>query len=220
MLEWVREEVLKEYKNLAHNRRLQGGDRTVHQAGEGSDGEAVMDPAGAEGGKGLDGDIDEEEAAESAVCAFVANNRQKGTNQGSWKPVQQGWKKRGKKKPRRVGNPPLSLGSFIRAHAQGCFFCYERSSSFEHDHRTCPINKADTEAYKKSHETRKRTSANIREAKVEVCKDELPKRMMVGSKLAKEIQVIKRACKPKPDKDNNEDKDKKGKSRGGRKETQ
>ena len=100
----------------------------------------------------------------------------------------------------------------IRHCPQGCFFCYERSSSFEHDHQTCPINKADTEAYKKSHGTRKRTSANIGEAKVEVSKDELPKQMMVGTKLVKEIQVIKRECKPKPDKDNNEDKNKKGKS--------
>ena len=118
VLELVREEVLKEYKNLAHNRRLQGGDRSVHQVGEGSDGEAVMDPAGADGGKGLEDDIGEEEPAESAVCAFVATNGHKRTNQESWKPLQQGWKKREKKEPRRVGNPPLSSGLLLLLRAE------------------------------------------------------------------------------------------------------
>ena len=45
LLEWVGEEVLKEYKNLGHNRGLQGGGRGVPQVGVGSDWEAVMDPA-------------------------------------------------------------------------------------------------------------------------------------------------------------------------------
>ena len=50
-LEWVGEEVLKEDRNLAHNRGLHGGDRSVHQVGAGSDGKAVMDLAGAKGGE-------------------------------------------------------------------------------------------------------------------------------------------------------------------------
>ena len=106
-----------------------------------------------------------------------------------------------------MGDPPLSFGEFIRAHPQGCFVCYGRSSPFQHDHRTCPIHVADTEACKEVHRTKKRTSANIREAKVEVSKDELSKLMMVGTEIAKEIQEIKRAWGPKPDKD----KHKKGK---------
>ena len=123
VLEWVGEEALKEYKNLAHNRGLQVGDRSVRQVGAGSDGEAVMDPAGAEGGEGLDADDDEDEPAETAVCALVANNLNKGGNRGSWKPLQQGCKKREKKEPRQVGDPPLPFGEFIRAHPQGCFVC-------------------------------------------------------------------------------------------------
>ena len=43
VLEWVREEVLKEYKNGAHNRGLQVGDQSVRQVGAGSDGEGVME---------------------------------------------------------------------------------------------------------------------------------------------------------------------------------
>ena len=49
------------------------------------------------------------------------------------------------------------------------------------------MHKADTEAYKKAHGTKRRTSANIREAKEEVSKDELSKLMFVGTELAKEI---------------------------------
>ena len=58
-----------------------------------SDREAVMDEAGAEGGN-------EDKPAETAVRAFVANNLHNGSNWGSWKPLEQGWKKRAKKEPR------------------------------------------------------------------------------------------------------------------------
>ena len=90
VLEWVREEVLKEYKNLAHYRDLQEGNRSVHKVGAASDGKAVMDAAGAEGGEGVDDDDDEDEPAEPAVCAFVADNLHKRSKQGRLKPLQQG----------------------------------------------------------------------------------------------------------------------------------
>ena len=148
--EWVGEEVLREYKNLAHNRGLQAGDRSVRQVGARSDGEAVMNPAGAEGGEGLNDNDDGNEHADTAVCAFLANNLHKGSNRGSWKSLQQGWKKREKKEPQRVGDPPLSFGELIRAHPQGCFISYGQSSPFQHNHRNCPIHKVNTEAYKKA----------------------------------------------------------------------
>ena len=53
--------------------------------------------------------------------------------------------------------------------------CYGRNKGFNHDHRTCPIHKADTEAYKKVHGSKKRAPAGIRDTKVEVDKDELSK---------------------------------------------
>ena len=160
-----------------------------------------------------------------AVCAFVAHHLNAGSNQGSWKPLRQGWKKKEKKDPRRIGNPPLSFAEFIRAHPQGCFVCYGRNKGFNHDHRTCPIHQADTEAYKKAHGSKKRAFAGIRETKVEVDKDDLSKLMSVGTELAKEIQEIKRNWVPRSDNknkenkenDKNKDKDKKGR-RGGRKQ--
>ena len=152
VLDWVGEEVLKEYRSLQHTRGLKAGDRYVNYVGEGSGGESAMDPARADGNEALDDDDDDDEPAETAVCAFLANNLNAGSNRGNWKPLQKGWKKKEKKEPRRIGNPPLSFGKFIRAHPQGFFVCYGRNKGFNHDQRTCPIHKADTEAYKKVHE--------------------------------------------------------------------
>ena len=225
ILEWVGEEVLKEYRNLHHTRGLRPGDRDVNYVGDRPGGEAAMDPAGADGDETLVDDDDDDEPAEVAVCAFVANNLSAGNNRRSWKPLQPGWKKKEKRDPRRVGDPPLSFGEFIRAHPQGCFMCYGRKKGFNYDHRTCPTHKADTGACKKAHGSKKRAPAGIREAKVEVDKDELAKLMSsVGTELAKEIQEIKRNWVPRSDNkdeennqnDQNKDKDKKGK-KGGRK---
>ena len=220
VLEWVGEEVLKEYRNLHHTRGLKAGDRDVNYVRKGSGGEAAMDPAGADGDEALDDDDDDDELAEMAVCAFVANNLNRGSNRGSWKPLQKGWKKKEKKEPRRIGDPLLSFGEFIRAQPQGCFVCYGRNKGFNHDHRTCPVHKADTEAHKKVHGSKKRAPSGIRETKVEVTKDELSKLMSVGTELAKEIQEIKKSWFPKSDDKNTEnkdkDKDKKGK-KGGKK---
>ena len=187
ILEWVGQEVLKEYRNLHHTRGFRPGDRDVNYVGEGPGGEADMDPAGADGNEALVDDDDDDEPAEMAVCAFLAKDLNAGSNRGSWKPLQQGWKKKEKEDPRRIGNPPLSFGEIIRAHPQGCFVCYGRKQGFNHDHRTCPIHQADTEAYKKAHRWKKRAPAGIRETKVEVDKDELSKLMSVGTELAKEI---------------------------------
>ena len=207
ILEWVGEEVLKEYRNLHHTRGLRPGDREVNYVGEGPGGEAAMDPAGADGDDALVDDDDADEPAEMAVCAFVANNLSAGNNKGSWKPLQPGWKKKEKRDPRRIGDPPLSFGEFIRAPPQGCFVCYGRKRGFNHDHRTCPIHRADTEAYKKAHGSKKRAPAGIREAKVEVDKEELSKLMSVGTEFAKEIQEIKMNWVPRSDNKNKENKE-------------
>ena len=224
ILEWVGEEVLKEYRNLHNTHGLRPRDRDVNYVGEGSGGVAAMDPAGADRNEALDNDDDDDEPAEVAICAFVANNLNTGSNRGSWKPLQKGLKKKEKKDPRRIGDPPLSFAEFIQAHPQGCFVCYGRNKGFNHDHRKCPIHKADTDAYKKVHRSKKRAPAGIRETKAEVTKDELSKLMSEGTELAKEIQEIKKNWIPKSDdkskenkeNDKNKDKDKKGK-KGGKK---
>ena len=60
VLEWVGEEVLKEYRNLHHTRGLKADDRDVNYVGEGSGWESAMDPAGTEGGEALDDDDDDD----------------------------------------------------------------------------------------------------------------------------------------------------------------
>ena len=225
ILEWVGEEVLKEYRNLHHTRGLRPADRDVNYVGEGPGREAAMDPAGAGGDETLVDDDDDDEPAEVAVCAFVAKNLSAGSKPGNWKPLQQGWRKQEKRDPGRIGDPTLSFGEFIRAHPQSCFVCYGRKRGFDHDHRTCPVHKADTEAYKKAHGSKKRAPAGIREAKVKVDRDELSKLVSQGTELAKEIQEIKRNWVPRSDNknkennqnDQNKDKDKNKGKKGGRK---
>ena len=129
ILEWVGEEVLKEYRNLHHTRGLRPRDRDVNYVGEGPGGEDAMDPAGAGGDETLVDDDDDDEPAEVAVCAFVAKNLNAGSKPGNWKPLQQGWRKQEKRDPRRIGDPPLSFREFIRAHPQGCFVCYGGSEA-------------------------------------------------------------------------------------------
>ena len=57
LLDWVGEEVLKEYKSLPNDGQLQGGERS----------------------EGLDEDDDEDTPVHTAVCAFMANNLHKGS---------------------------------------------------------------------------------------------------------------------------------------------
>ena len=169
VLQCVGEEVLKEYNNLHHKCALQKhGNRGVHCVGEESCLKAAIDRAGSEGGPGVDDDDDEDEPAETALCAFVANNLHKGGNPTDWQPLQQRWKKREKKEPCRVGDPPLSFGEFIRAHPHGCFVCYGKNSSFQQDHWTYPDHKVDREAYKKADASKKHAPVNVEETKVEV----------------------------------------------------
>ena len=121
ILEWVGEEVLKEYRNLHHTRGLRPGDRDVNYVGEGPGGEDAMDPAGAGGDETFVDDDDDDEPAEVAVCAFVARNLSAGSKPGNWKPLQQGWRKQEKRDPRRIGDPPLSLWGVHTSSPAGLF---------------------------------------------------------------------------------------------------
>ena len=82
-----------------------------------------------------------------------------------------------------------------------------------------PDPQGQQEGVQEAQGTKKRTSANVREAKVEGSKDELFKLIMVGTELAKKIQEIKRAWGPNSDNDKDKDKDKRGKGRCRRNET-
>ena len=101
ILEWVGEEVLKEYRNLHHTRGLRPGGRDVNYAGEGSGGEAAMIPTGADGDEALDDDDDDDEPAEVAVCAFVANSLNTGGQPGKPKAPAEGLEEEGEE-----GSPP------------------------------------------------------------------------------------------------------------------
>ena len=205
ILEWVGEEVLKEYRNLHHTRGLRPGDRDVNYVGEGPGGEDAMDPAGAGGDETLVDDDDDDEPAEVAVCAFVARNLSAGSKPGNWKPLQQGWRKQEKRDPRRIGDPPLSFGSSyeLTRRAVSCVMGGRKASTMTTEH--APSTRPTRRLTRKAHGSKKRAPAGIREAKMEVDKDELAKLMSsVGTELAKEIQEIKRNWVPRSDNKNKE----------------
>ena len=136
ILEWVGEEVRKEYRNLHHTRGLRPGDRDVNYVAGGPGGEAAMDPAGADGDETLVDDDNDDEPAEVAVCAFVANNLSAGNNRGSWKPLQPGWKKKEKRTLAALATLRCPLGSSyqLTRRAVSCVMGGRKASTMTTEH--------------------------------------------------------------------------------------
>ena len=116
VLEWVGEEVLKEYRNLHHTRGLMPGDRDVNHVGEGSDGESAMDLAGTEGSESLDDDDDDEEPAETAVCAF-----ERGEQPGKLEAPAEGLEEEGEEGATPRGRPSTVLRGVHTSSPTGLF---------------------------------------------------------------------------------------------------
>ena len=121
ILEWVGEEVLKEYRNLHHTRGLRPGDRDVNHVGEGTGGEAAMDPAGVDGDEALDDDGDDDEPAEMAVCAFVANNLNAGSKWGKLEAPAEGLEEEGEEGPPPHWRPCAVLWGVHTSSPSGLF---------------------------------------------------------------------------------------------------
>ena len=121
ILEWVGEEVLKEYRNLQHTRGLRPGDRDVNYVGEGPGGEAAMDPAGAGGDETLVDDDDDDEPAEVAVRAFVAKNLSAESKPGKWNPLAAGLEEAGEEGPSPHWRPSAVLWGVHTSSPSGLF---------------------------------------------------------------------------------------------------
>ena len=120
ILEWVGEEVLKEYRNLHHTRGIRPGDRDVNLVGEGPGGGAAMDPTGADGDETLVDDDDDDEPAEMAVCAFVAQNCA-GSNQGKLEAPAAGLEEEGEEGPSSHWQPSAVLWGVHTSSPSGLF---------------------------------------------------------------------------------------------------
>ena len=225
ILEWVGEEVLKEYRNLHHTRGLRPGDRDVNYVGEGPGGEAAMDPAGAGGDETLVDDDDDDEPAEVAVCAFVAKNLSARANRETGSPCSRvgGSRRRGTLAALATLHCPLGSSYELTLRAVSCVMRGRKASTMttEHAPPTRPTRRL-TRRCTGRRSVRPRVSGK---PKWRSTKTSWPKQMSsVGTELAKEIQEIKRNWVPRSDNknkennqnDQNKDKDKKGK-KGGRK---
>ena len=134
ILEWVGEEVLKEHRNLHHTRGLRPGDRDVNYVGEGSGGEAAMNPAGADGDEALVDD-DDDEPAEVAVCAFVAHNGAE-SNRGSSSPCSRVGRRRRRKTLVALAALRFPLGSSyeLTLRAVSCVMGGSKASTMTTEH--------------------------------------------------------------------------------------
>ena len=136
ILEWVGEEVLKEYRNLHHTRGLRPGDRDVNYVGEGPGGEDAMDPAGAGGDETLVDDDDDDEPAEVAVCAFVANNLSAGSKPGTGSPCSSvgGRRRRGTLAALATLRCPLGSSYELTLRAASCVMGGRKASTMTTEH--------------------------------------------------------------------------------------
>ena len=136
ILEWVGDEVLKEYRNLHHTRGLKPGDRDVNYVGEGPGGEAAMDPAGADGDETLVDDDDDNEPAEVAVCAFVANNLSAGSKPETGSPCSRvgGRRRRGTLAALATLRCPLGSSYELTLRAVSCVMGGRKASTMTTEH--------------------------------------------------------------------------------------
>ena len=136
ILEWVGEEVLKEYRNLHHTRGLSPGDCDVNHVGEGPGGEAAMEPAGADGNVALDDDDDDNESAEMAVCAFVTSNLNARATGEAGSPCRRVGRRRRRRIPAALASRRCPLGSSyeLTLRAVSCVMGGTKGSTMTTEH--------------------------------------------------------------------------------------
>ena len=61
---------------------------------------------------------------------------------------------KGRKEPRRIGNPPLSFREYRSQH-NGCWVCYGKGNHHAHDHRHCKVYEEDKKTYFAAHPDKK-----------------------------------------------------------------
>ena len=91
---------------------------------------------------------------EEAHCfAFVAHNmKEHGQDRSSRNRLDP--RTKGRKEPRRIGNPPLSFREYRSQH-DGCWVCYGKGNNHAHDHRHCKVYEEDKKTYFAAHPDKK-----------------------------------------------------------------
>ena len=138
VLEWVGEEVLKEYKNFSHNCGLQEGDCRVHHVGAGPDGEAAMELEGAE-----------------AVCAFRPTTCTREATGEAGSPLSRVGRRGRRRSPVELATRHCPLGSSFELILRAALSAMGGAPPCKTIKGRAQIDKADTEAYQKAHGSKK-----------------------------------------------------------------
>ena len=94
-----------------------------------------------------------EDHEEAHFFAFVAHNmKEHGQDRSRWNCLDP--RTKGRKEPRRIGNPPLSFREYRSQH-DGCWVCYGKGNNHAHDHRHCKVCEEDKKTYFAAHPDKK-----------------------------------------------------------------
>ena len=95
----------------------------------------------------------QEDHEEAHFFAFVAHNmKEHGQDRSRWNCLDP--RTKGRKEPRRIGNPPLSFREYRSQH-NGCWVCYGKGNNHADDHRHCKVYEEDKKTYFAAHPDKK-----------------------------------------------------------------
>ena len=150
-------------KNEAHVQDRQGHGHRGHREDR-QHREVKGDTVGtAEEGSGSGQDLwtatTREDHEEAHFFAFVAHNmKEHGQDRSRWNRLDP--RSKGRKEPRRIGNPPLSFLEYRSQH-DGCWVCYGKGNNHAHDQRHCKVYEEDKKTYFAAHPDKKSKEQRI-----------------------------------------------------------
>ena len=157
IVKYITVELKLNAKNEAHVQDRQGqghqGHREDRQHREVKGDTVGTAEEGSRGGQDLWTATTREDHEEAHFFAFVAHTmKQHGQDRSRWNRSDP--RSEGRKEPRRIGNPPLSVRGYRSQH-DGCWVCYGKGNNHAHDHRQCKVYEEDKKTYFAAHPDKK-----------------------------------------------------------------
>ena len=157
ILKYIMVELKLNAKNEAHVQDRQGHGHRGHREDR-NHREVKQDTVGtAEEGSGSGQDLwtatTREDHEEAHFFAFVAHNmKEHGQDRSRWNRLDP--RSKGRKEPRRIGNPPLLFREYRSQH-DACWVCYGKGNNHAHDHQHCKVYEEDKKTYFAPHPDKK-----------------------------------------------------------------
>ena len=163
ILKYITVELKLNAKSEAHVQARQGHGHRGHREGcqhrEVKEDTVGTPEEGSGSGQNLWTAITREDQEETHFFAFVAHNiKEHGQNRSSRNRLDP--RTKGRKEPRRIGNPPLSFCEYRSQH-DGCGVCYGKGNNHAHDNRHCKVYEEDKKTYFAAHPDKKPNEQRI-----------------------------------------------------------